>query len=220
MRKSLGFALIAAGVVFVVIGARSGGQGSGTRILGVMGGFVTAVTGVVMAFGGTGESLETGSGAVTETDTPARVRIIGVLVTLGSLALPYVRLPVKLGAERTSYSFVSVINGLYQGSLTLQTLSGDDLAGGFTLLLFASVVIAGAFASILHHLGGYVVLFGAAGYGYILGLVTDGTPTEIPFSEFQIGLYVAVAGALVIVASSFMKYETSEKDRDLYGGGR
>ena len=212
---------MAAGVVLVVVGARAGDGGSETQIFGVMGGFVAAVAGVVMLFGGTGDSLETGSGAVTETDTPARARLAGVLVTLGSLALPYVRLPLTPdGVERMSYSFVSVVNGLYQGSLTLQALSGDDLAGGFILLLFASVVIAGAFASILHHLGGYVVLFGAAGYGYIVGLVTEATPTEIVVSEFGVGLYVAVAGALIIVASSFMKYEAKGKDRDMYGGGR
>lgn len=221
MRKGLGAALMAAGVVLVIVGARSGGTESQAQIVGVLGGFVAAVAGVIMLFGGTGESLETGSGAVSETDTPARVRLAGVLVTLASLALPYIRLPFGSaeGVERIGYSFVGIVNGLYQGSITLASL-GEDLSGGFVLLIFAAVVIAGAFASILHHLGGYVVLFGAAGYGYVVSLTVDAQPVEIVVSEFQIGLYVAVAGALIIVGSSFLSYGTAERDRDVFGSGR
>jgi len=221
MRKGLGAALMAAGVVLVIVGARAGGTESQTQIVGVLGGFVAAVAGVIMVFGGTGESLETGSGAVTETDTPARVRLLGVGVTLASLALPYIRLPLVRtgGVERTGYSFVGLLNGLYQGSITLASL-GENLSGGFVLLIFAAVVIAGAFASILHHLGGYVVLFGAAGYGYVVSLTVDAQPVEIVVSEFQIGLYIAVVGALLIVGSSFTSYETAEKERDVFGGGR
>ncbi|MFP4188608.1 MAG: hypothetical protein ACLFR5_04265 [Halobacteriales archaeon] len=220
MRNSLGIGLMATGIVLVVIGSRSGGD-SETQILGVMGGFVAAVAGVVMVFGDTGESLEAGSGAVTETDTPARVRLLGIVITLGSLALPYIRLPFGSagGVERTGYSFVGIVSGLYQGSITLASL-GEDLSGGFVLLIFAAVVIAGAFASILHHIGGYVVLFGAAGYGYVVSLTVDAQPVDVVVSEFQIGLYVAVIGALIIVGSSFLSYGTEEKDRDVFGGGR
>jgi hypothetical protein len=214
----MGLGLLAAGVVLVVVGARADGT---SQIVAVFGGFVVSVAGVVALFGGTGDSLETTSGSVSETDTPARVRLLGAGVALASLALPYVRLPLGVsGVDRTAYSFLSVVNGLYQGSLTLQALSGEDLAGGFVLLVFASVVIAGAFASVLHHLGGYVVLFGAAGYGYVVRLVTEAQPVEVVVSEFQAGLYVAVVGALLIVGSSFMKYETAERDRSWYGGGR
>ncbi|MFP4175087.1 MAG: hypothetical protein ACLFSW_04835 [Halobacteriales archaeon] len=220
MRNSLGIGLMATGIVLVVIGSRSGGD-SETQILGVMGGFVAAVAGVVMVFGDTGESLEAGSGAVTETDTPARVRLLGIVITLGSLALPYVRLPLALGTERETYSFLDIIMGLNAGSLTLEALSGGgELGGGLTLLIFVSVVIAGAFASILHHIGGYVVLFGAAGYGYVVSLTVDAQPVDVVVSEFQIGLYVAVIGALIIVGSSFLSYGTEEKDRDVFGGGR
>lgn len=221
MRKGLGVALMAVGVVLVIVGARAGGTESQTQIVGVLGGFIASVAGVIMLFGGRGDSLETGSGAVTETDTPARVRLLGVAVTLASLTLPYIRLPLELGAGRDTYSFVRIVMELNQGLLTLGALSGGGRrAGGLTLLIFVSVVVAGAFASILHHLGGYVVLFGAAGYGYVVAQVTGAEPVDVVVSEFQIGLYVAVVGALIIVGSSFLSYGTAEKDRDIFGGGR
>jgi hypothetical protein len=218
MRNSLGAGLMAVGVAMVILGARADGN---SQVLGVMGGFVAAVAGVVMVFGGTGDSLESGSGAVTETDTPARVRLLGVAVTLASLALPYIRLPLTLGADRDMYSFVGIVTELNQGILTLEALSGGGRrAGGLTLLIFVSVVVAGAFASILHHLGGYVVLFGAAGYGYVITQVTGAEPVTVVVSEFQTGLYVAVVGAVVIIGSSFLSYGTAEKDREVFGGGR
>jgi hypothetical protein len=216
MRKGIGIGLIAAGVALVIVGARADGT---SQMVAVFGGFVLSITGVVSLFGGRGDSLETGTGAVTETDTPARVRLLGVFVTLASLGLPYIQLPLGGGGER--YSFVGILMGLNSDTITLQALSaGNDLAGGLTLLIFASVVIAGAFASILHHLGGYVVLFGAAGYGYVVSEVTEAAPLQVILSEFRIGLYVAVVGALIIVASSFFSYQTAEKDRSWYGGGR
>lgn len=218
MRNGLGIGMIAVGVALVVFGARAD---STTQMVAVFGGFIVSVAGVVSVFGGTGDRLESGSGSVTENDTPARVRLLGVAVTLASLALPYIRLPLKLGAERETYSFVRIVMELNQGLLTLEALSGGgELAGGLTLLIFVSVVIAGAFASILHHLGGYVVLFGAAGYGYVVVQVTGAEPAAVIATEFQMGLYVAVVGALIIVGSSFLSYTTAEKDRDIFGGGR
>jgi hypothetical protein len=221
MGKGLGLGLTAVGIGLVVLGSQIGG-GDQMAVVVVAGGFISSMAGVIVLFTDAGSgSLESGTGRTSETDTPARVRLLGVFVTLASLALPYIRLPLVLGEEREMYSFVEIIMGLNEGSLTLQMLSGgNELDGGLTLLIFVSVVIAGAFASILHHLGGFVVLFGTAGYGYVITEVTSAEPIDVVVSEFQIGLYVALVGALIIVASSFMSYEAAEKSASTYGSGR
>lgn len=209
MGRTLGTGLAVAGIAVMIFGI-SRQTGSEMQVISVAGGFIAATAGIIMVFTGGKERLEAG-GRPTENDTPTRVRLVGVLVTLASLALPYIRVPLNPEAERTAYSLIGLIEAIQ---------AGVEVEGGLTLLIFMAVVIAGAFASILHHVGGYVVLFGAAGYGYVVVELTGAEPLEVLLSEFQIGLYVALFGALVIVASSFLSYEAAEKDRSWYGSGR
>jgi len=209
MGKSLGIGTAVLGLAVMTFGITQD-AGSELQVLAVGGGFMATTAGIVMLVTEGGGDLEAG-GRPTEKDTPTRVRLVGVVVALASLALPYIRVPLDPGAERTAYSLVGLVEAIR---------AGTEVDGGLTLLIFMAVVIAGAFASVLHHVGGYVVLFGAAGYGYVVVELTGAEPVEVLLSEFQIGLYVALVGALVIVASSFLSYEAAEKDRSWYGSGR
>jgi hypothetical protein len=88
------------------------------------------------------------------------------------------------------------------------------------LLVLLSVVVAGGFISILHHIGGYMILFGTAGYGYFLMDSLGIGITQIVMHEFGLGMYVGLLGALVIVGSSLLSYDTADIERDVYGSGR
>lgn len=208
MGKILGLGLSVTGMCILVFGI-SLDAGSGLRIPALSGGFITTVLGMgTLLFQKKG--METRGEQQGETDTPTRVRLIGIGVTLSSLLLPYIAVPLDPSAGRTAYSFLGLLNALWVGT---------EVDGGLTLLIFMSVVIAGAFSSFLHHVGGYVVLFGAVGYGYIVRELVGRAPLEIVLYEFQMGLYVALFGASVIIASSFLTYETEERERSWYGGG-
>jgi len=208
MGKKLGLGLLVIGLGVTVFGIRLGAD-SGIRIPALSGGFITTVLGMgALLFQRRG--METRGEKQGETDTPTRVRLIGIGVTLSSLLLPYIAVPLDPSGERVAYSFIGLLNALRVGT---------EVDGGLTLLIFMSVVMAGAFSSFLHHVGGYVVLFGSVGYGYIVRELVGRAPLEIVLYEFQMGLYVALFGASVIIASSFLSYEAKERERSWYGGG-
>jgi len=130
-------------------------------------------------------------------------------VTLVSLALPYIKVPLEVGTDRTGQSLISLANALRTGGEV-----------DFVLLFLMSVVFVGAFISILHHIGGYLILFGTALYGYLGSELLGISLSQVLVNEFELGLYVAVAGALIIVGSSIMSYEAVERDRSFVGGRR
>lgn len=175
-----------------------------------MGGFILFALGAGSMF-----NLRPGIESTREheegTDTPARVRLLGAVVVLGSLLLPYASSPLGSGAEGTSYSFVGLIRALYEGGA---------VADSFMLLAIMVVVFVGGFIALLHHFGGYLILLGSAGFGYFVMSSTELGATEVIISEFQIGMYVALVGALVIASASLMSYEAVETDRSFYGSGR
>jgi len=209
MGKKLGIVLSAVGIALLVWGIRMDTE-SNMQIVALSGGFIAAVIGMGAIFV-QGPGMEAKGEYQGASDTPTRIRIVGILVTLASLALPYIRVPLDAAPEGTSYSFIGLINALRLGT---------QVEGSFTLLIFMSVVVAGAFASLLHHVGGYIVIFGTVGYGYIIRELTGGEPIQILLNEFQIGLYVAILGASIIIGSSFVDYEVETRDRSWYGGGR
>jgi hypothetical protein len=88
------------------------------------------------------------------------------------------------------------------------------------LLVFMTVVVFGGFISILHHIGGYIMLFGAVGYGYYVMDTLGIEIAQVVMSEFGMGMYIGLVGALVIVGSSFLSYDTADIDRGIYGSGR
>jgi len=207
MGKRLGILLAVAGVALAVIGLRQD-SGSNLQMVGVMGGFI-------LFAGGLG-SLADVRGVQSrdrpeESDTPTRVRLLGVVVVLGSVLLPYSYLPLETGAGRSGYSFLSLVNALY---------SGTQLDGSFMLLVLLTVVVFGGFISILHHIGGYIMLFGVVGYGYYLMDTLEIEIAQIVMNEFGLGMYMGFVGALVIVGSSFLSYDTVDLDRGIYGSGK
>ena len=207
MGKRLGILLAVAGVVLAVFGLRQS-SGSNLQIVGVMGGFILFAAGL--------GSLADVRGVQSrdrpeESDTPTRVRLLGVVVVLGSVLLPYSYLPLEAGAGRSGYSFLGLVSALY---------SGTQLGGSFMLLVFMTVVVFGGFISILHHIGGYIMLFGAVGYGYYVMDTMGIEIAQVVMNEFGLGMYIGLVGALVIVGSSFLSYDTADIDRGIYGSGR
>ena len=207
MGKRLGLLLVAVGLVVAVFGLRQD-SGSNLQIVGVMGGFILFAAGLGTLADIRGVKSRT---RPSESDTPTRVRLVGVFAVLASVLLPYAYMPLELRASRSGYSFVSLLRSLY---------AGTQLDGGFMLLVLLSVVVAGGFISILHHIGGYMILFGTVGYGYFLMDSLGIGVTQVVMHEFGLGMYVGLLGALVIVGSSLLSYDTADIDRDVYGSGR
>ena len=195
-----------AGLVLAIYGIGQAGD-SAWQIIGVLGGFILFAVGIGTIFDIRG--IESRS-RPTASDTPAKVRLLGAAIALGSLFLPYVHLPLETGVTRVSYSFIDLVGALY---------AGTSVEGGFLLLLLMSIVIAGAFISLLHHIGGYLVLFGVAGYGYLIMESLGAEAMAVVVHEFQLGLYVGLVGGLIIAASSLLNYKTVESG-DFYGSGR
>lgn len=208
MGKKIAIGLGAAGVALAVVGIRA--ESGGVRMAGTMGGFILFALGVGTVFN-IRPGVESVRDHPEESDTPARVRLLGAAVVLGSLLLPYASSPLGSGAEGTSYSFVGLVRTLYAGA---------GVADSFMLLSIMVVVFVGGFIALLHHFGGYLILLGSAGFGYFVMSSAGLGATEVILSEFQVGMYVALAGALVIASSSLMSYDAAETDRSFYGSGR
>lgn len=124
------------------------------------------------------------------------LRAAGSIVVLLSMGLPYLPLPIEPGSTRTAYSFVGLVHEMWLGT---------EVPGALSLLIFASVVFAGAAASFLHYTGGYVVLFGVTGYTHIVSLLIDKGVFRVFLTEFRVGVYVATAGGLLVVLSSLLR---------------
>lgn len=136
------------------------------------------------------------------------LRPVGALMVFFSTVLPYLPMPLERGATRDAYSFIDLLHAMWLGI---------EIEGGITLLIFVSVVFAGAAASLLHYSGGYVVLFGVAGYGYVVSLLMEMSIAYVFMSEFRSGMYVAMVGAALIILSSLFRYRPEggcEKQRN------
>ncbi|MDZ7687679.1 MAG: hypothetical protein U5J64_02975 [Halobacteriales archaeon] len=208
MGKRLGILLAASGVALAAYSLREE-AGSNLQMVGAAGGFILFAAGLGTLFDMRG--LESVRDHPEESDTPARVRLLGAAVVLGSLLLPYAYTPLEAGAQRTGYSFVGLIRALY---------SGVQVADGFMILALMSVVVIGGFIALLHHFGGYLILLGTAGFGYFVMDTMGIEATQVIVSEFQIGVYVAIVGSLIIISSSLMTYDVAETDKGVYGSGR
>jgi len=218
MGKRLGFLLSAVGIVLMLFGGlRMGGEedvlglgesASSVRIIVIGAGVVATFLGMALILADV-HSGESEKNKGVKKDNPTRVRLVGVVVTLVSLALPYIKVPLEVGTDRTGQSLISLANALRTGGEV-----------DFVLLFLMSVVFVGAFISILHHIGGYLILFGTAFYGYLGSELLGISLSQVLVNEFELGLYVAVAGALIIVGSSIMSYEAVERDRSFVGGRR
>lgn len=218
MGKRLGFVLSAVGMVLMLFGGLKmgpekdilglGDRASTVRIIVIGAGVVATFLGMALILADV-HSKDSEKNKGVKKDNPTRVRLVGVAVTLVSLALPYIRVPLEIGADRTGQSLISLVNALRTGGEV-----------DFVLLFLMSVVFIGAFISILHHIGGYLILFGTAFYGYLGAELLGMNLSQVLLSEFQLGLYVAVGGSLIIVGSSIMSYEAVDRDRSFVGGRR
>lgn len=134
----------------------------------------------------------------------ARLRLAGSAMVFLSILLPYLPLPLEQETARTAYSFLNLAHKIWLGV---------GVEGDLSLLIFASVVFAGAAASLLHYSGGYVVLFGVTGYGYVVSLLMKMSFPQVFFTEFRAGVYVATAGGVLVVFSSLFGYGRRKKEK-------
>lgn len=132
-----------------------------------------------------------------------RLRLIGSSAVFLSMLLPYLPLPLERGTTRTAYSFLELAQTMWLGV---------DVEGDLSLLIFASVALAGAAASLIHYSGGYVVLFGVTGYGYVVSLLMEMSFLQVFLTEFRAGVYVATVGGVLVVISSLFGHGGGKKE--------
>ncbi len=195
--KKTSIVVIVAGVALMTVGGVGEGLGE-MQVMAMTGGFFVTLAGIVMLVN---DAQKQESETKTPTDTPSRVRLVGVLLALASLGLPYLRVPIPESPnqqiERTAVSFAEVV---------YQTAAGSGVEVEVALLLFSMVVLAGAFVAVFHHFGGYLIMFGGMGLVFVLMELLQMGPLELVLAEFQPGVWVALAGGVLIIASSFLKY--------------
>jgi len=179
------------GIGAALVLAATAQQPGGTQLVLATSGFAAFLAGVLKMYVD-GRHAPGGAG---ETPSSWYLRPAGASIVFLSTLLPYLPLPIDRGATRTAYSFVDV---------ALAMVSGAGVEGGLSIIIFASVVFAGAAASLLHYSGGYVVLFGVAGYGYVVSLLMEMGMLTVFLNEFRVGMYAAVLGAVLVILSSLV----------------
>jgi hypothetical protein len=172
-------------------------------------GIVCSFMGGSLFLAGVQSRKSTGGTSGVKKDTPSRVRLAGVVITLSSLIMKYGMFPIGSNVDRTPHSAVTALNDV---------VSGAEI--NLALLVLICMVVGGSFASIFHHIGGYLILISVSAYGYLVVQLLDMTPQEVFFNEFGLGVYVAIVGALIMVVSSVLKYKTVESDIDFVSGRR
>lgn len=191
------FLVIVAGIALMTVGGVGEGLGE-MQVMAMAGGFFVTLAGIVMLVN---QAQKQESATKTPTDTPSRVRLVGVLIALASLGLPYLRVPIPSSPnqqiERNAVSFAEVV---------YQTATGSGVEVEVALLLFSMVVLAGAFVAVFHHFGGYLIMFGGMGLVFVLMELLQKNALDLVLSEFQPGVWVALAGGVLIISSSFLKY--------------
>lgn len=195
--KKTSIVVIVAGIALMTVGGVGEGLGE-MQVMAMAGGFFVTLAGIVMLVS---DAQSRESEAKTPTDTPSRVRLVGVVVALASLALPYLRVPIPSSPnrqiDRTAVSFAEVV---------YTTVAGSGVEIEVALLMFSMVVLAGAFVAVFHHFGGYLIMFGGMGLVFVLMELLQMGPLELVLAEFQPGVWVALAGGVLIIASSFLRY--------------
>ncbi len=199
-----GFVVLSIGTVILVGGATR--EIFYLRLILALLGFATVIGGFVIVYM---EEVYARKYLGERTFSKQYVRLFGASVVFASTFLPYLPIPLEYGATRDAYSYIGLLNAIRLGA---------DIEGGLTLLIFVGVVFAGASLSLLHYTGGYVVLFGITGYGYVASILLRMDVTEVILTEFRTGMYAAATGAFIVILSSFFRYcpeETERKDIDM-----
>ncbi len=197
--KKTSIILMVAGIALMTAGGAVEELGE-MQAMAVAGGFVATLAGIILFM--KDAQQRTHKEGDLATDRRSRVRIVGVAISLASLALPYLRVPIPESPDsqiqRESISFAEIVYNLSVGS---------PVEVEVAMLFFAMIVLAGGFIAVFHHLGGYLILFGSMGVGFMLMDMLQATPRTLLFQELQPGIWVAVLGSIVIIASSFISYD-------------
>lgn len=197
------FVMVLGGIFAMTVGLTSS---IGARIeltLGVMG-FIMVLTGAILAV--KQAFTHEPKNRKAERDNPALIRIVGAVIALASLTMPYVRSPLVPSMEGASHSIVELATAVQ---------SGTQVEVGFLMLLLMGVVVTGAFISLLHHAGGYIMLFGAMTIAFItmqaLGSI-EGFQQQL-----SLGIYLAVLAAIITISSALSRPDTGiDPESDWY----
>jgi len=131
-----------------------------------------------------------------ERDSPAMIRATGVIVGLGSLAAPYFEAPIATDTGQTAHSVMEI---------GLTFISGMEMEINFIafmMVVLATLLLVGAFISIFHHSGGYVMLLGGM-TAVFMAMASIGS-FEALWEEVGYGLYLMLFAAFVIISSALV----------------
>lgn len=200
MRLRSPFTFVLVGVVVMAV-ATTSSLGAQFEVLALVGGFMITVSGLLLGVKETFAAPVTTTQQQEARDDPSVVRIVGVVIALISLGTPYARTP--LAPTANGATLVDFLTSLQAGGLQ----------GGFILLMLMAIVVAGAFISLFHHVGGYVMLLGSMTFVFMT-LNMLGSIEQFQ-QELHLGLYLSIFAAFVIISSSLISPETGlDSDSD------
>lgn len=187
--------LVVTGLVTMAWGMGDVGQGT-TGVISFAVGFVLITAGLVMRAKKAFDEDPTTT-VKNDRDTPALIRFTGVVVAMLSLGVPYMRDPVGVELQGLDQSFLQML-------MTVAAGGGVEVSSSFVLMV--AVVFVGAFVSILHHYGGYLMLLASSSVVF-LTFVEVGTLDMVP-QHLDAGLALMVLASLIVVSSSFSHPDT------------
>jgi len=193
MDKKYSLAASMFGVGLMVLGI-SGQAGSEIGTMSFVFGFVVLVSGLLLTL-----KQERGvkpKKTKEEKDSPAMIRATGVVVGLGSLAAPYFEAPIATDPRQTAHSVMEI---------GLAFVSGMEMEVNFMafmMVVIATLLLVGAFISVFHHSGGYVMLLGGM-TAVFMAMASMGS-FEALWEEVGYGLYLMLFAAFVIISSALV----------------
>ncbi len=187
--------MFVAGLVVMAWGVTGIGDGM-AGIVGFAVGFVLVAAGTVLHAKEALKDEPTGE-KNKERDTPALIRMTGVSIALLSLIMPYYNQPVSGDMQGLSMSFMEMLAAAY---------AGMSVEISYLFVLLVSVVVIGAFVSIFHHFGGYIMLLASMTVVFV-GMSGVGSIGAMQY-QVEAGLVLMVLAALVVISSALSRPNT------------
>ncbi len=187
--------LVVIGLVTMAWGMGDVGQGT-MGVVSFAVGFLLVTSGIVLRVKKVFDDDPTTT-VKNDRDTPALIRFAGVVVAILSLAVPYMREPVGAELQGLDQSFLQMVMAAASGG-------GVQVSSSFVVLV--AVVFVGAFLSILHHYGGYLMLLASSSVVF-LTFTEVGSVEAIP-QHLDAGLALMVLASLIVVSSAFSHPDT------------
>lgn len=181
------------GVALMTLGI-SGQVGSQIGMIAFVFGFVVLVSGLLLTL--KQERGVKSNKTKEEKDSPAMIRATGVVVGLASLAAPYFEAPIATNPTETAHSVMEIAIAFVSG----MELEINFMA--FMMIVLATLLLVGAFVSVFHHSGGYIMLLG--GMTAIFMAMASMGSFEAVWEELGYGLYLMLFAAFVIISSSLV----------------